>query len=160
MKKFNTDNCVKAACAVLMAAGFQTAWAAEESGLSALSACNAVKVRGSYGYSEHGAIYPYYPDTSIRADFVEMGVFSLDGRGGGSGRADISIAGTVYRNVPLLNIRYTVNADCTGEASFDPGGDPSQRRTISFVFTAGADELHYISVEPGSSLVGVARKQR
>lgn len=56
----------------------------------------------------------------------------MDGKGGGAGKADISVNGTVTRNIPLLNITYTVNADCTGDATFTvPDPNAGQTRVAS-----------------------------
>lgn len=139
-----------------VAVPFDAAFAADE---EAAKPCTNATVAGRYAYSEQGVMFPYYPDTTIRADFVEVGVFVLDDKGGGAGRADISINGGAVRNVPLANIKYKLNADCTGEASFAPGGDETQRRTISVAIGDKGKQIHFISLHPGSALRGVAQKQ-
>lgn len=121
--------------------------------------CTNATVKGRYSYSEQGVVYPYYPDTTIKAEFVEVGMFALDGAGGGAGKADISINGGPVRNIPLLGIKYKLNPDCTGEASFAPGGDETQRRTISVAVGDKGNQIHFISVQPGSSLRGIAQRQ-
>lgn len=121
--------------------------------------CNLASVKGRYSFSEQGFIFPYYPDTTMRADFVEVGVFTLDGNGGGAGKADISINGGPIRNIPLMNIKYKINADCSGEASFAPGGDETQRRTIALAAAQKGSQIHFISVQPGAAVRGIAQKQ-
>jgi len=75
--------------------------------------------------------------------------------------ADISINGNVVRGMPLLNIAYTVNADCTGDAAFtvpDPSVGQKTRR-ISFALSQQGNLIHYISLEADLSSRGLAEKQ-
>ena len=67
-----------------------------QDGVEVGKACNSAAVKGRYSFSEQGFIFPYYPDTTMRADFVEVGVFTLDGNGGGAGKADISTMGAPF----------------------------------------------------------------
>src|SRR3569832_1106413 len=75
--------------------------------------------------------------------------------------ADISINGNVVRGKPLLNIAYTVNADCTGDAAFtvpDPSVGQKTRR-ISFALRQQGILIHYISLEADLSSRGLAENQ-
>src|SRR3569623_273961 len=121
--------------------------------------CNNAMLSGRYGYSEQGAFFPSY--AQVRADFAQVGTFTLDGKGGGAGMADISINGNVVRGMPLLNIAYTDNADCTGAAAFtvpDPSVGQKTRR-ISFALSQQGNFIHYISLEADLSSRGLAEKQ-
>lgn len=139
---------------------FAGAFAAPADSALAGPPCDVGMLKGLYAYSEQGVIYPLQ-GVPVKADFVQVGTFVLDGKGGGNGKADISVNGTTTRNVPLLNITYTVNADCTGEAGFlVPDPTVGQKiRKVSFAVGDKGNQIHYISLEANSSLKGVAQKR-
>lgn len=121
-------------------------------------ACNNMIVKGSWGYSEQGSItLPQISPAAIK--FGQVGVFVLDGTGGGSGVGHVSLDGQIIPNVPLASIQYEVKPDCTGTASFLPGGDPAHKRTIRFVLMARHQELQWLNTTPGSVIVGVAKRR-
>ncbi len=123
------------------------------------SRCSTAGAKGRYGYSEHGMFMPNGANSQPEFHFVEVGQFTLDGLGQGNGVANIAFNGQPYLNIPLTSITYQVNADCTGTASFVAGGDVNNPRTITFVISDQGSQIDYISTTPGSTLVGVARRQ-
>lgn len=146
-----------------------TAALAQESAETARSTCTLAKLKGHWGYSEHGALTKGVPYPG--AAFGEVGWLKLDDDGTGEGLAFLSINGTPIpdprepgglQGIPLIVTSVKLNArSCTGFATFYTGAiaEPN-KRTITFVVAANFTEFYYISTTGDLTAVGTAKRQR
>jgi hypothetical protein len=69
---------------------------------------------------------------------------TLNGTGGITGSATLSLAGTIHSSV-ALNGSYTVNSDCTGTASITLSGFPTSHWNL--VVVNGGQEMMAIQTD-------------
>ena len=74
--------------------------------------CSTASLKGTFGLTCQGTL------GGLPA--AEVGVATYDGRGHVVGKSTISLNGTVTTDVPFEGT-YTLNADCTGSATFTDG---------------------------------------
>lgn len=131
--------------------------------------CSLADLKGKYGYSEQGVSISNNGTTYIS----EAGLITADGKGNLSATALASWAPFTY-DPPLKLVfstaipgkGYTVNPDCTGDATFDVtvydnGNNMLFKltgRTIHFVLDS-KDDFKFVSTTPGTVATGSANKQ-
>lgn len=117
--------------------------------------CSRSNLAGDWGFSEQGT-------HNLLGPWSEIGSFSLNPWGNGSGVAIITAAqtGQINLTVPLDQIRITSfnNQTCIGTASFIAGGDASAPRTIAFTMTSRSS-FDYLSTTGGLTVIGKAQKR-
>ncbi len=97
---------------ILTAAGcFSLALSAQAQPVVGGFNCNAGTIKGTYGYAVSG----FYESTPV----ANYGVFTSDGISSFTGTATVSVGGAIAS--ANFAASYTVNADCTGSATFVSG---------------------------------------
>jgi hypothetical protein len=117
--------------------------------------CSKAVLAGNWSYSEQGTHVKFGP-------WSELGSFTLDRSGAGSGVAAITAAQghLVDVRVPLNPIQLTSfnEEECIGTFSFIAGGDTAHPRTITFTFISRS-AFDFISTTGDVTIVGHAIKR-
>lgn len=110
--------------------------------------CSNRRVRGKYGIAFSGVVNGVGP-------VATLGVITLDGRGAFSIEDTASFNGFIVDRVGEGS--YTVNADCTGNATVTYSvGQPGRQATFNVVVLEGGREILLISTTPGAIVPGKA----
>jgi hypothetical protein len=103
--------------------------------------CSNATLKGRYLFAYNG----FSIDKRGRRPATYAGQEIYDGQGSGTGVNSFSINGEISRYV-RYTFTYTVNPDCTGDATFNQEGEISHYDT--FVAPSG-DQFVFIHTDPG-----------
>jgi hypothetical protein len=107
--------------------------------------CSTASLKGNFGLTCQG--------TFGGLPAAEVGIATYDGKGKVSGKSTISANGTILPDVPFEGT-YTLNADCTGLATFPDGSQNA------LVLDDQKGELRVIAIVPaGNVYTCLKRKQ-
>lgn len=117
---------------------------------AAAGGCSAATIKGKFGFALHGLVSGSFNGTPQRVpDFFPLaaaGTFSFDGVGNASRSVTVSFGGAVS---PVNDSGpYTVNADCTGSATFSDG-------TWNLTVSEDGSQIAAINTSPGVLVEGV-----
>lgn len=135
--KLNTINVTAILAALLIVAMAGTAQAAPKG-------CSNATLHGVYGALLTGVVGG--------APFASLDEVIADGNGNASGTGTANANGTVS-TVPI-SFTYTINADCTGSATFSSGS------TQSLIVKVDGSEVYILSTSPvpGTVISGTAHR--
>jgi hypothetical protein len=114
-------------------------------GAQAQAACTNTSLKGDFGFTCQGAF--------SGQPAAEIGIATYDGKGNVSGRSTISVNGTILKDVPFEGT-YTLNADCTGVATFSDGSQNA------LVLDAHKSELRVLAIEPAGNVYTCIKKKQ
>lgn len=107
------------------------------------SGCTIGSINGAYGYAISGW-------TGTTDAYAESGKVVADGAGGLSLQSTASQAGTIATGNGSGS--YSVNADCTGTATFSNGAH------LNLVILASGREVQFIQTDSGTTISGSAQR--
>ena len=110
----------------------------------AQAACSTASLKGTFGLTCQG--------TFGGEPAAEVGIATYDGKGKVSGKSTISVNGTITKGVEFSGT-YTLQADCTGSASFLDGSQ------LDIVLDAHRSELRAIATVGGTMYTCLKKKQ-
>jgi hypothetical protein len=114
-------------------------------------ACTLGKISGEYGYTFSGALFQ---PGGAKLDVAAAGMFALEEDGTMTGADSISLNGQVIPRT--YQGRFTINPDCTGTATLtDTLG---QTVNLRAVFVDNRSEIRFVQTDPGTVIVGTAKK--
>jgi hypothetical protein len=118
--------------------------------------CSNANLRGSFGYTSTGNLFPAYAPPPFAGPFAEIGRQTFDGRGNTEATATLSANGNIAR-VTIAGT-YTVNPDCTGIMTLDvsPLG---LRVNADFVIVRDGAEFQAIGTDAGVVETRVYKQQ-
>jgi hypothetical protein len=106
--------------------------------------CTTTSLKGTFGLSCQG--------TFGGEPAAEVGIATYDGKGNVSGRSTISVNGTITKDAAFSGT-YTLQADCTGSASFLDGSQ------VALVLDDHRRELRSIATVEGTVYTCLKKKQ-
>ena len=127
---------------------FSTAWAqnAKSNGY-----CSIETIRGTYMGTCTGWITPAPNASMVQEAALFTVVIDSDGKTTGGGK--VSIGGTIVDQT--VSGSASMNTNCTGAISYDQkiNGQPVPKLNIVFNVLGNGDEIHGISVDPGTAIL-------
>jgi len=118
----------------------------------AVPQCSAKSLDGTYGFVVNG--------TNVGGALVPgrvsaTGIATADGAGNLTGTDTVSVNGTIIRRA--ISGTYSVNANCTGQATFTHNfAQPTLR---DFALVQNKQESTFIQTDTGAVTTGTAKKQ-
>lgn len=115
--------------------------------------CSDASLKGTVAFSCSGTVG--ITSTSAGVPASGVGIFTFDGKGGGSGTQTVVADGAIFVG-PLAPFTgtYTVNPDCTASATFSPPGAPMTHFDIA-IFKSG---FFGVETDPGTVVSCVQNK--
>jgi hypothetical protein len=116
--------------------------------------CSDASLKGTVAFSCSGTVG--ITSTSAGVPAAGAGIFTFDGKGGGSGTQTVVADGAIFVG-PLAPFTgtYTVNPDCTASATFSPAGAPMTHFDIA-IFKTG---FFGVETDAGTVVSCVQNKQ-
>ena len=114
-------------------------------GTPAQADCSTASLKGDFGLTCQGTL------GGLPA--AEVGIATYDGKGKVSGKSTISLNGTILPDVPFEGT-YTLNADCTGLATFPDGSQNA------LVLDDHKGELRVIAIVPAGNVYTCLKRQQ
>jgi hypothetical protein len=114
-------------------------------GARAQADCTNASLKGTFGITCQGFLGS--------SPAAEVGIATYDGKGKGSGKSTISVSGTIFPDVPFEET-YTLNADCTGTATFTDGSQ------AALVLDDHKSELRVLITEPAGNVYTCLKKKQ
>lgn len=111
--------------------------------------CSNATLQGSFGFVLSGK------NIALSGDYVLVGRFDADGKGGYQGNGSQSANGRVAHGA--FSGTYTVNADCSGTAQI-VFADTGLKDKLDFVLVADGTELYLIDMGGKTVEYGEAKK--
>ncbi len=121
------------------------------------NSCTASTIGGTYGFAFLDGLGTSSRDVPHIGGFVPVaaaGTFSFNSGTGTVSRAFTFDFGGVITPGVSDSGPYTVNADCTGTATF-----PDVNETFNLVIVSGGNEIKFILTAPGTVTAGSMTKQ-
>jgi hypothetical protein len=118
----------------------------------AVPQCGLKSLDGTYGFRVDGT---NVGGALVPGPVSAVGIATADGAGNLTGADTVSANGTIVPRT--LSGVYTVNANCTGQATFTDNF--AQTTHLNFVIVQNREEFSFIQTDPGAVTTGVAKKQ-
>lgn len=118
--------------------------------------CTNESFKGVYGYVHNGAFY-YQDGSGNWGYYAAAGKMAADGNGAVANTESASFDGYVQRNQNYSGT-YTINADCTGTATFT---DSSGKTIANFdlVLSNGGKDIQMVETDADTMISGTAKLQ-